>query len=398
MQEPKKDRSLTESDTNTREEFIETIRCLDLWLPKQNLILRCQTSDDDSDPIGDILDVIDWQGPERGPYHKLGFGIVENNTMPLAPVMLWRDLHDLANKIFRKLGNQAEREKTMAGVQRGSEADGERVLDAQDGDMIPMDSPKSVQEFKTGGISQPSLAFFLTVKDLFGYMGGNLDMLGGLGPQSDTLGQDQLLSVSASMRIQSMQKRTVSFTRGIMKDLAFWVWNDPYTIYPATKREKGFEDVISIYAPLLAKDRVNENDFLDYNIDIEPYSMQNQTPEAKMQGLRTIFMEMIAPMMPMMQQQGITVNFEKFFKKISKLTNVPELNDILEYSNSILPEREPYGQMTEKMAKPAVTTRNYTRRSIPGASNSGKSQIMQQALLGGKPQNSEIASLMRTTG
>ena len=381
-----------------RKEFIETVRCLDLWLPKQNLILQCQASElDDQDPIANVLNVIEWQGPKRGPYHILGFNKIESNTMPLAPAMLWQDLHELANKLFRKLGRQAEREKFGTAVQKGSEADGQRVKDFADGDMISMDNPKSVQEFKTGGISPQSLAFFMQVKDLFAYMGGNLDMLGGLGPQSATLGQDELLSTSASMRIQSMQKRTVLFTKGVLTDLLYWMWNDPYTIFPATKRLKGFDN-ITLDAPLKPVDR--QNDFMKYNIDIEPYSMQSQTPEAKLQGLRTVFMEIIAPMLPIMAQQGVSMDFEAFFKKIAKLGNIPELNDILIYSKSTM-EEQPFGEMPAKAegaAKAPVTTRRYERRNIPGASNAGKSQIMQNLLTGGTPQLAQTASLGRVTG
>jgi len=386
-----RDHSVSEGSATQREEFIKTIRLLDLWLPKQNLILQCQATDDDKDPIAAVLNVIEWDGPERGPYHKLGFTKIENNTMPLAPAALWRDLHELANELFRKLGRQAQREKKFGGVRRGGEKDGERIIEANDGDVIILDNPKATIECHTGGISQESLGFLLVVKDLFAYLGGNLDMLGGLGPQSETLGQDQLLSASASMRVQKMQKSTILFTQAVIEDLLFYLWTDPYIILPATKKVKGYDDV-TVSAPLHPHER--ENDFLELNVKIEPYSMQHQTPEAKLQGLRTIFMELIAPFVPMMQAQGITVDFEALFRTIGKLGNLPELNDILIYSSANY-EREPVGQMPTKAP---VTTRNYTRRSIPGATNQGKSQIMQQALFGGKPQNSEVSSLMRAAG
>jgi hypothetical protein len=133
---------------------------------------------------------------------------------------------------------------------------------------------------------------------------------------------------------------------------------------------------------------------MEMNIDIEPYSMQNQTPEAKLQGLRTILIEILIPLMPAMQAQGVTIGFEALCRKIAKLGNIPELNDILIYANSIQPENE--GE--EPIGKPSVTSRNYTRRSIPGASNAGKSDVMQRILMGGKPQASEMASLGRSTG
>ena len=43
------------------------------------------------------LRVVDWTGPPRGPYAVLGFNHVPSNIMPLPPVAIWQDLHDLAN-------------------------------------------------------------------------------------------------------------------------------------------------------------------------------------------------------------------------------------------------------------------------------------------------------------
>jgi hypothetical protein len=83
------------------------------------------------------------------------------------------------------------------------------------------------------------------------------------------------------------------------------------------------------------------------------------------------------------------------FKKIGKLGNLPELDDILTY---ISPNYEEQMIGGESPAKPAMTTRRYERVNRPGATNSGKSQILQQALLGNKSQESEISSLMRATG
>lgn len=390
QQEKDRDHHISETGKNQREEFRLTIKLLDLWLPKQNLFLICQASDDEADPIAEVLKIVEWGGPERGPYHKLGFTEIENNTMALAPAMHWKDLHTLANKLFNKLGRQADRQKTITGVRVGSK-DGSRVVDASDGDTIALDDPNSTKEFNYGGIDPRSLAFLLQVKDLFVYLAGNLDMLGGLGPQSETLGQDQLLSISASMRIQRMQKKTIEFTQGILEDLMSYLWYDPYTPYTLTKRVKGFDDV-TVQVPFGPEQR--ESDFTQFNIKIVPYSMQHQTPESKLQGLRTIFAEFVAPLLPMMSAQGVSLNLEMLFRKLSKLSNIPELNDIISYTNPNYIQ-EPVGQMPQKAP---VTTRRYERVNRPGATNQGKSQILQQALLGNKSQQSEIASLMRTTG
>jgi len=392
-QQPESDRdhNVSEGESTRREEFRETIKCLDLWLPKQGLILQCQCSDDDTDPIAAVLNVIEWTGRELGPYHKLAFSRIENNTMPLAPAMHLLDLHELANTLFRRLGRQADREKKFVGVQRGGDRDAAKIRDVNDGEAIALDNPKNTQEYKLGGISPESLGFLLQVKELFSYCAGNLDSLGGLGPQSETLGQDTLLSASASMRIQKMQKSVYEFTQGVVEDLISYQYSDPTEVIKVTKKIKGFDD-ISVESPIYPYERVHE--FQDFNIKIEPYSMQHKTPEAKLQSLRTVFMEMIMPLMPMMQAQGITLDIEALMKKISELGNLPELQEILVYSNPNH-EQEPVGELP---AKPATTTRRYERVNRPGATNQGKSQIMQQALFGGNPQKSEKAAVFRQTG
>ena len=390
-----RDHDISEGESTQREEFRDVVRLLDLWLPKQNLLIQCLASEDSdfTDPIAEVLNVIEWEGPERGPYHKLGFSWIENNTMPVAPAMYWKDMHTLANSLFRKVGRQADREKTVHTVRNGGTQDGQRVVDASDGEMVRVDDPKNVGEIHTGGVNATTLGLVVLLKDFFAYFAGNLDTLGGLGPQSETLGQDQLLSASASMRIQKMQKETIRFTTGIIKDLCFYLWNDPYIEIPLVKRLKGYED-ITIPVKFGPQDR--ENDFVEYNIKIEPYSMQHQTPESKLQGLRTVMAEFVAPLLPMMEQQGIGLDIEMLFKKIGKLGNLTELSDIITYSNP-QHQTEPVGQSAQG-GKPPVTKRTYERVNRPGATRSGKDQIMQQALFGGNPQNSEKAAIMRPTG
>src|SRR5208337_3159153 len=102
----------------------------DVWLPKEQLLLTvgCNTNT--------LLKVVEWEGPECGPYYKLGYSDVPGNLLPLPPVALWRDLHELSNKLFRKLGNQAEGQKTVLGFTGGDEESVSNFQKASDGDGI----------------------------------------------------------------------------------------------------------------------------------------------------------------------------------------------------------------------------------------------------------------------
>lgn len=392
--EKTKDHDIQEGDSNksTRVEFRPVVKMLDLYLKKQNLILQCTYSGDDSDPIGTVLNSFEWEGPENGPYHKLGFGVVEGCTMPSAPAQHWIDIHTLTNTLFRKLGRQANDEKTVVGVRQGGDRDGNILVDASDGQTVKIDDPNNIGEIHTGGINQSTLAFVLMLKDIFSYMGGNLDNLGGLGPQSETLGQDQLLSASASMRIQKMQKDVTIFTTKVLKDLMWYLWYDPNPKQKdVIKTAPGFESV-TIAVPFNPEDR--EGDYLQYNIILEPYSMQHQSPESKLQGIRTVLAEMIQPLLPMMEQQGVTLDIEGLFKTVGKLSNIPELSNFIKFSSPNL--EQPVGSSSEARQAPN-TTRTNIRKNIPGATQQGKSAVLQQALLGKKPQQSEVASLTRAS-
>lgn len=395
-QKDQKDHNISEGSNrlgSTKEEFRPTVKMLDLFLKKQNLILRCVASDDENDPIAKVLSHFDWKGPENGPYRKLGFGSLQGNTMPVAPAMHWFDMHDLANRLFRKLGRQADRQKTVTLVKPGAEKDGNALRDASDGEMLTSNEPRNTAEVTTGGVNPQSLAFTMLIKDLFSYFAGNLDMLGGLGAQSETLGQDQLLSASASMRIQKMQKEVTTFTTNVLRDIMWYLWYDPNPKQrPVIKTAPGFES-IAISVPFNPEDR--EGDYLDYNVKMEPYSMQHQTPESKMQGIRTILLEIVQPLLPMMQQQGVTLNVEKLFRSIAKLSNISELNDIIEYAQPLL-DNQPVGTSPEAaQARSApVTNRITTRRSVSnGGTDQGRAKVLQQTLLGKESQPSETAKL-----
>ncbi|MFH1741372.1 MAG: hypothetical protein ABIH23_20400, partial [bacterium] len=215
-----------------------------------------------------LLKVIDFDGPDTGPYHVLGFSDVPGNILPLPPMALWLDLHELGNILFRKLGKQADAKKTVAAFQGGNDADVESLRKAADGDGIRYGGQKP-EAITVGGIDAPTLAFYLQIRDLFSYFAGNLDTLGGLAPATETVGQDKLLGEAASTRIKSMGDFTITFATKIFRSLAWYEWTDPVRERIIEKDAPGTG--VSIKRKWSAETR--DGDFLDYNIDIDVYSM-----------------------------------------------------------------------------------------------------------------------------
>jgi len=360
--------------------YKEKVWLRDVWTPKDNKLVTYGVKS------LKLFNSVDWDGPEHGPYHMLGYSDVPGNLLPLPPVSLWRDLHELGNSLFRKLGRQADAKKTVAAFQGGSDADVEALKNAADGEGIRISGPK-LDNVVVGGIDAPTLAFYLQIQGLFSYFAGNLDSMGGLAPMTDTVGQDKLLNEAASARLDHMREQTINFTKGIFKSLAWYEWTDPV-------RERIIEKPVpgtDITVRRVWSEATREGDFLEYNFDIDAYSMQDNTPSTKLQRIGMALERFVFPALPMLEQQGGQVDFQSLLSLVGRLGNVPELQDIVKFQTP--DEGTPIQEAgaSKPAAMPANTNRTYTRVSRPGASRRGKEDTLSKMLMGGNVQPAEAA-------
>lgn len=389
---PESDASLSQGGAkgDADHSYMPTIKLWDFWLPNEGLMMTCQQTGDNTEEFSGIpLRIFKWEGPESGPFRRLSFNHVPNNIMPVPPAWLFKDMADLANALFRKLSRQANRQKTFYGVRRGGEGDGTRIQEARDGQMIAMDDPNNVREITTGGVNRESMAFMIWMRDLFSYLQGNLDAMGGLGPQADTLGQEQMIQVNSNVRISKMRQNVERFCADVMRDVADYLWYDPHFQLPLVKKTplEGYEVQVDWTKEM------REGELLDYNIQIEPYSVMRRGPEEKMQLIERILQQTVIPLLPMAQESGATVDLEKLVKMFAKYGRLPELEEIVRFGNPKHPMEQPV-----QPPKAPVTTRNYVRHNRPGATRQGHDQTMQSVLLGGNPQESEKSALFRPVG
>lgn len=368
--------------------YADKVWLRDVWIPSKKQIVTYSVKGKK------LIRVVDWKGPRKGPYHLLGFTDVPGNLLPLPPVALWRDLHELGNSLFRKLGKQADAKKTVAAFQAGDTESIDALKNAQDGEGIRYNG-SAPESMTVGGIDAPTLAFFLQIKDLASYFGGNLDALGGLAVQSETLGQDKLLTDAASSRVKSMAERTMEFAEEIFYDLAFYEWTDPMSKRKITKTVPGTD--ISI--PTTWSQETKKGEFDDYDFEIDVYSMQDDSPSTKLQKLGGALERFVFPILPSIEQQGGKIDFQKLISTISKLGNLPELGEMVTFSTipdqSMLPGGANNAPQGAAPGMPVNTTRNYVRSSRPGATKSGKDDVMSRILMGGGVQQSEAARLGR---
>ena len=388
MERPQQDETDSVShsggDNGTDDQFVEMCELWQIFVPEENEVVTF--SCDSNIP----LKTVKWTGPKKGPYHLVGFNPVLNNILPLPPVANWRDLDDLENKLYSKLGRQAGRQKTIGVTDMQGAKDGETVMAADDGDVICVGNPNAFQEAHLGGVDQNALGFALNVRSMADFIMGNLSAQMGLGSSAQTLGQEQLIRQASSVRISSMQGVILTATEGVLRDIAFYLHDHPTVEYDMTMDIKGTDLKLPMKWPYRDDGFGREVDmrkggYEEYEISIQPYSMTEVSPMERAQMLRDIWARDILPAI----QLGVQPDVNAYLAKLGKYMNLPELTEIVPMAQQSMDPREMLaGGGGGNLPQPGKPNGQYTRTSQSnGMSDRGMNQQRElMALAGGGEQ------------
>lgn len=360
------------------EDVEQMVDLMDVWIPKERKIYTFAIAHNSRFSTNHPpLCVMDWDGPEMGPYHLLSFDDVPENIMPTSPAAHLASLSRLANNLLRKQARQAKRQKDVhTYTPAGAEA-AKKHQRSSDGDYIEVQDTGDLNVIRSGGANPQNHAFLLHIVDVFDRMAGNLPAMLGLGPQADTLGQEQLIQGSVSKKEAQLRLRCMDFTRKLVRNLSYMLWNDVAKVIPGRMPVPGVEGA-SIDATWTPEFRMGQ--YHDYDLDVDVFSMPYQAPGQKASALTQLLMQVYLPAMPMLQAQGGQINLQAMTDIFAELMNLPKLKDIVQFSTP-LPGRPPEGAGNNSMPPPQ-TTRNYVRRSVPtGGTVQGRSTSMQQQLM-----------------
>ena len=304
-----------------------------------------------------------WDGRELGPYHLLHFDEVSENVMPCSTAADIEPLERLINNLYRKNARKASRQKDTPIYSPSGENTARKLKNASDGEWISVTDPRDVNVIKHGGIDGQLHGFMLNSMELFDRMAGNLQQMLGLGASTDTVGQEKLVASAGSRKEGQLQNAVASATSGVVRDLAMLLWEDEFTELPARVNLEGME---SITYDSTWKPDLREGKFKDYSFDIDIYSMQYQSPGSRIQAINQLLQSIYIPMMPVMQQQGGSVDLAALAEMHSELLNVPRLKDVVVFNSY-----EPVPSSADQMRTPTNTNRTYTRKDAPSDQNSG---------------------------
>ncbi len=376
--------TLSQSTLQFIDEYKEHVELWDIWLPREKLVLTIPYQESaDGGMSGPPLRIVEWKGPKEGPFILLSLNDVPNNVMPSAPAQDWMDLHLLTNRVMRKVGRQSDRQKTVLGVAGPNTEDGDRIVKADDGQAIRVDRPDAAREFRFGGADRDQMLFHEQLRAIFNVQSGNIEAIGGLSPQSHTLGQDKLLNEQSSAQVAEMQARVQSTITKVYRSLAHWWIKDPVRTYTSSRPTHGGE-VVPVVIPPAARNVP----FRDLDITIDPYSMQDDTPGTRAGKLMQMATTFLLPAGAQLESQGLKTDWKKLIDLLARYMSLPDLLGIV--TQGPPPQQMGGAQMAqgalqgdEGPGMPAVTSRTHVRQNQPSITNRGHNQVMQQLLAGG---------------
>lgn len=371
--------------SNDQTEVYDYADLWEIYLPMERKIVTLLsedggapcTYDDSGKPVP--YDERDWVGPDSGPYHFLNLmPPVSGNAMPKGPVQDLIGMDEHLNGLMQKLLQQASRQKEILAYQAGSEDDANRIANAADGEIIRVDNIDKLKPMAFGGPAPNNHQFLLGLWEILNKIGGNVELLGGLGAQSKTATQDKLLNANSSTSMKFMQSEVVKHTSNVMTALLWFCHHHPEKVMTSYHPIEGLPNPIE--RTVTPQDR-QKIPFEAMAIKVDPYSLQHQSPGERMAFLNQTVSQIIIPLMPILQQQGLSFNMAKYLDIIARYGDAPDVTEVVE-SLAVSTAGDGPSEQEEQPGKPANTTRQYTRINASEKTDEGQSKVMQAALLG----------------
>lgn len=357
----------------------------DIWVAENNTVATMAVDQPDLPPLIER----EWLGSQAGPYKFLSLGNVPDNIIPTSPAVNLKGLHDLQNRLHRRMEKDSDAHRTVNVYPPGGADDAERIRKAERNSWVRMNDPKSISQVETGGVDQRDQALALFIQDEYDRFAGNLAVMGGLGPQASTVGQEEMIHGQVSRMEADMRMAVVEFASACILDLGRLMWEDQtLELHSSFSVGNSGTQLSSDWTP-----DYRMGEFEDYEFRVEPYSMVFKTPEQKLQELFQV-LQQVAPLWPMFQASGATLDAEAIVDEIARLKNRPEFKRFITFANP----SDMLGGDQNTVRQSPVTSRETIRRNIPtGGTQNARSSTLQQTLMGGKPQvnSQQAASMMR---
>ena len=127
---------------------------MDVWIAENNSIATMACDQHDVEPLIER----DWTGSQAGPYKFMSLGDTPDNVIPTSPAINLKGMHDLQNRLHRRMESDSDAHRVVNVYPPGMEDDAERLRTAERNGWYRGKSPEQIKQFESGGIDQRDMA------------------------------------------------------------------------------------------------------------------------------------------------------------------------------------------------------------------------------------------------
>ena len=334
------DASMQNIDREENDALQDSVTIYEIWVPAANAIV---TIPGDKDVKFDkYLRVHDYYGVKEGPYTLLSLTpAVPGNPLPVPMVGIWYDLHVLANRMAKKIIEQAERQKDIVAYKRTAADDAEELKNAGDGEAVAMDDPEGVHVVSFGGQQSSNENHLASLENWFNMMAGNPAQVGGQNIEAKSATAANILQQNSGIGLEDMRDMVYRMAGSEARKRAWYMHTDPLMQIPLVKRQMNqvpvpgmewllapqMQDVQVILTP-----EARSGDFLDYTFTIEPESMGRVDSKVRLQQEMAFAQQILPATMTAAQvamSLGIPFDAQAFLIRMAKDMGIQWLDEVL---------------------------------------------------------------------
>jgi hypothetical protein len=324
-------------------ELEDQVEVCEIWVPSANAIVTVPGSKDVQ--FDDYLRIDDYYGVEEGPYTFLTLTPpVPGNPLPVPSVGIWNDLHVLANRMAKKIVEQAERQKDIIFYKRTAADDAASAKDAGDGEAVAADDPDGIRVQSFGGQQNSNEVHLAQLQGWFNMMAGNPNQIGGQGIDAKTATSAQLLQQNAGIGLEDMKDLVYQAAAAEARHRAWYLHTDPLIQMPLTQRQSqpaqfgmGPAGPVMLAPPTMAEVQVvltpdaRSGKFIDFTFEIQPESMgrrDSRTRFAQALDFATKIMPASLTAAQIAVQLGIPFSAKAFILRMAKDAGIDWMDEV----------------------------------------------------------------------
>lgn len=269
-----------------------------------------------------------WEGHDNGPYHYLDYLDVPNHVVGISPMCIVHNLIEATNRALSKTIAQTDAAKTIMRIKGGNRAEAEALMEALDGTGVYEDGGGLAEMLSVGGPDPRTMQMVPILKDLFNWLGGNINEMAGLGVSAPTATQGKLLSEAVSGMVGFMQARTNEAVRLASEAI---VHNEISDTVGTELIPESMADGQTYWHRFTPEQR-NEIDKTLIEVNIDVFSMAYKTPSQRLGAIMNWWQTFAMPAAPLLQQAGAELDIQHIADSIADMMDEPAVKGAILYS------------------------------------------------------------------